>query len=1261
MANWWDDPDLQDKKDKAQAGPVTHGLEVIGEGALHAVPDTIGFFGDIANEARKALANHFNKVTGGDAPPQRLHFPGTGEVSQKVSESYGKAQEEYTGGNTPQPRNRAERYANSAARMAADALITGGPKHAGSAVASGLSSGVAQEAASEVFPNSPTAQVIATIVGGGLPALTHLRPGETGRAINRGMAHPDWQAVNDVIVGDLEGGGTLANPKRSPKGALGPQQVMPDTARDPGFNIRPWNGKTQADLARVGRQYSAAMMDKYNGDATKVLAAYNGGPGRVDHLIKKYGADWHEHLPQETRDYVAKGIRKLDPQREVFSKYNDIEVNREVEKARELEPLIWNQEENDPHAQDILHQADDSNVTAFPEDRIANVDRTGPSSDVPFRMTKESGIPNIDDARANRYQRDMEENTKKLKEHDDNYVNDLSDSADHLHTILDNHLDGQPTLSEGELKEVRQRWEDLNSRMEKSKLLPLGHGVVKEVLRKFDWFEEQLKRNEGSIERPIVDNTGYEKHTPYVGEPKKAANDPKKRGVLQTVKDMLNDDSATLKGDNDNPHNIADARKKKELRDFHANLMSKVHDRIQIAKALAQKVRDEGLLPYNVGDRFTTPKGRKLKQGPWKVIGYYVDPKNPERYGYYVERGRPDIDRESSIMLVSDPAADTKYKEQFGMKDWDRAKEVAGWQKQGIVRRLLNDDEGALKGGNEPPEGRDGKDFHDPEEKLIRAINEARPASLETKGLVSEVKKNQAKRLAELQARGASLPEQLSALKGKLPSADYESIAHHFSSEDKKALEKKINDSRAMSAFDKLNTTQALDKLLDAKSMSMPTEKELDKLADVFSPDLVKALVDRHKGVLSVNEKIANVGGIPRTIMSSADISAPARQGILFVGRKEFWQNYPKMLKMFGNLKYYDQAMQEIKERPNYILMRQGGLAVRDSVMLKDREEYFISNMAEHMPGNNVFSKGYNNTVGAVVRASDRAYTGFLRKLRADVFDTLVEKGRVSGIDWESNPKKLKMLSRFINTATGRGDLGKFEQASQAFSTIFFAPRLGKARYDTLMPHYYAQLYHADPMIAKEAFKSLASFSVIAATVLGLAVAGGAKVEGDLRSSDGLKIRIGQTRVDILGGIQQYLHFAAQMAGKKKTQKGQIQDLRTGKFGQDTRWDVIEKFITSKFAPIPGVARDYLNTKDPAGNKFSWKTDLSKLVMPMDVSDVVDSMKKNGAKGAWAALPSILGVSVQTYSPHPSKAKKSANWWADSTPKSKEPKQWWTE
>jgi hypothetical protein len=148
------------------------------------------------------------------------------------------------------------------------------------------------------------------------------------------------QDIVDNIVG-LEGGGTLAHPKTSPKGAMGVMQVMPETARDPGFGIRAWDGKSQKDLMRVGVQYAAAMKRKYNGDTAKILAAYNAGPGAVDHALAKHGDDWLNHLPEETKNYVAKGTRGKAPTADVTPP-EDLNID-DIRLTRNEQPSVQDQ------------------------------------------------------------------------------------------------------------------------------------------------------------------------------------------------------------------------------------------------------------------------------------------------------------------------------------------------------------------------------------------------------------------------------------------------------------------------------------------------------------------------------------------------------------------------------------------------------------------------------------------------------------------------------------------------------------------------------------------------------------------------------------------------------------------------------------------------------------------------------------------------------------------------------------------------------
>ena len=89
----------------------------------------------------------------------------------------------------------------------------------------------------------------------------------------------------------------------SPVGARGLMQIMPDTARQPGFGIQPLNPDQLFDPVanrRFGEQYLSKMMERYNGDTRKALAAYNWGPGNAD----KWDGDL-QRLPDETRKYIT--------------------------------------------------------------------------------------------------------------------------------------------------------------------------------------------------------------------------------------------------------------------------------------------------------------------------------------------------------------------------------------------------------------------------------------------------------------------------------------------------------------------------------------------------------------------------------------------------------------------------------------------------------------------------------------------------------------------------------------------------------------------------------------------------------------------------------------------------------------------------------------------------------------------------------------------------------------------------------------------
>lgn len=136
----------------------------------------------------------------------------------------------------------------------------------------------------------------------------------------------DMDRLTGVVLG-LESGGRdfdgQGKPLTSKAGARYAMQVMPDTAKAPGYGIRPAASDSPEEYNRVGRELLGALVKKY-GNVGQALAAYNGGARDVDMAIKdaeKAGEpdNWVEHLRKykspeafaENSAYVKNGLAKL--------------------------------------------------------------------------------------------------------------------------------------------------------------------------------------------------------------------------------------------------------------------------------------------------------------------------------------------------------------------------------------------------------------------------------------------------------------------------------------------------------------------------------------------------------------------------------------------------------------------------------------------------------------------------------------------------------------------------------------------------------------------------------------------------------------------------------------------------------------------------------------------------------------------------------------------------------------------------------------
>lgn len=110
---------------------------------------------------------------------------------------------------------------------------------------------------------------------------------------------PPRELVEAVIRAE-SGGNPFAV---SPAGAQGLMQVMPATAKSPGFGVKPLADPFDPEEnRRFGTEYLGAMLRRYGGDREAALAAYNWGAGNADLWVKS--GKRRDMLPAETRDYI---------------------------------------------------------------------------------------------------------------------------------------------------------------------------------------------------------------------------------------------------------------------------------------------------------------------------------------------------------------------------------------------------------------------------------------------------------------------------------------------------------------------------------------------------------------------------------------------------------------------------------------------------------------------------------------------------------------------------------------------------------------------------------------------------------------------------------------------------------------------------------------------------------------------------------------------------------------------------------------------
>lgn len=413
---------------------------------------------------------------------------------------------------------------------------------------------------------------------------------------------------------------------------------------------------------------------------------------------------------------------------------------------------------------------------------------------------------------------------------------------------------------------------------------------------------------------------------------------------------------------------------------------------------------------------------------------------------------------------------------------------------------------------------------------------------------------------------------------------------------------------------------------------------QLQKRLDEIRGEYERAKYRAQRGRLGMlADTVIGTGNVPKTLLSMGDLSAMLRQGgIGFVQHPILSSRAAVDMLHSFTAHGFANVENAIKSHPDFELAKRSGLEFTGV----DQKDPRLSHREEGYLGSDVIDTlARQPVVGTAVKplkfvkdVSERTFVSFLDSQRMRIFSEQANRLRDMSLTPKELNEALKATAQYTNIITGRGSLGRRgNQAAPLLNMAMFSPRLVASRVQFLNKMFNPVAWANMPKGARELqLKDNAKFLVATAGTLALANAASLALTGhsavglDPDDADFLKIRAGNTRYDVLTGLQQPMRFFFRMAMAIKG--GET-------YSGDTKSKILGDFTRSKAAPGAGLAWDYLEGKNRlSGKKFEGKDVITGGLIPLPVKDISEAVKQDGAlRGTIEALPSLLGVGVQTY------------------------------
>jgi len=476
-----------------------------------------------------------------------------------------------------------------------------------------------------------------------------------------------------------------------------------------------------------------------------------------------------------------------------------------------------------------------------------------------------------------------------------------------------------------------------------------------------------------------------------------------------------------------------------------------------------------------------------------------------------------------------------------------------------------------------------------------------------------------------------------------------------------------------------------------------------EKLAqqEIFDKDAYISEINSRNRLEKFRDALLGVWNIPRILMATGEMSWVLIQGgaqttsNLITNPKRVIRALGDMFKAMANTDFANKWESELKASDFYLVAKNSRLALTEADhKLEAREEQFLGdfiNVIWDLPGLGLKAltknKEYITTKGLVkrlfrkelnksdykdlneqwrnanpMRILERGNTMYMNQMRINRFVDGVQMLQLQGKNHVDHIKEYKKVAAAINSLTGRANVDQFGLDSKTAAAIFFSFRNWVAKINMMNPYYYAslgnysspeQIFTKKPTVAQKIMVTdmIKYITFTGSMLIFLKAAMGddeegnpnATIEMDPRSSDFMKLKTGDLRLDPWGGLQSSVTFMTRILTDqtKSTKTGEVKKGGVG-FGSRTRDQLTIDYVSGKFNPSTSIAWNYFKSHEEEVDgeikrfdKFKNEVDPFK-----DASNftpmywgAIEAIKKEqpGLWGDFFMVSGALGINSQVY------------------------------